>query len=108
MSRGLGRWQRILLHELYHNPKCDWLNGKPCTLFAYQQFSSESESVAVRRAAHSLAAKGYARLFHDRWAHTLYQVDPPPDITCPQCGRKCSELAPPLPNSEHLTEGENH
>lgn len=93
MSRGLGRWQRLLLHELYHNPKRDWLSGKPCTTFAYTHRTSEAESVAVRRAAHSLAGKGYVRLFQDRYAHTLFQVDPAPDVLCPECGRKCSELA---------------
>jgi hypothetical protein len=102
MSRGLGRWQRPLLHELYHNPNPPILF--PGVWISPRRFAAtDSENSAVYRAARGLIAKGLARGFSDRQcSHTLYQVTPAPDITCPQCGHKCSELRTPADNSEHL------
>lgn len=91
MSRGLGRWQRLLLHELYHNPKPpSRFNNRPW--ISVRGFTTtDSEYSAARRAARSLVAAGLA-IPYFQWTHTLYQVDPAPGVTCPQCGVKCSEL----------------
>jgi hypothetical protein len=105
MSRGLGRWQRLLLHELYHNPRPPRFCATEPHISPRTYAATESENSAVYRAARALIAKGLVR--PSRWgdreyAHTLYQVAPTPDITCLQCGRKCSELAQAVTNSEHL------
>jgi hypothetical protein len=124
MSRGLGRWQRLLLHELYHNPRREpeflskdaapWINTTSRLTTSARQTKRgvpnekawESEDSAIRRAARSLVAKGWARPNPlNGQAYTLYQVTPAPDITCPQCGRKCSELRNAVNNSEHLNPG---
>lgn len=121
MSRGPGRWQRLLLHELYHNPnrqpqpfsKDDgpWIyTSKVATAGGHSskrgvphEKAWESEDSAIRRAARSLVAKGLARLNTlNGQAYELYQVTPAPDLVCPQCGRKCSELCNAVNNSEHL------
>jgi hypothetical protein len=105
MSRGLGRWERLLLHELYHNPRPPSLFTTKPSISPRTFAATESENSAVYRAARGLIAKGLVRAwrFGDReYSHTLYQVTPAPDIACPQCGRKCSELRTAEHNSEHL------
>jgi hypothetical protein len=92
MSRGPGRWQRLLLHELYHNPKPPTLGFDAPWISTRRFTATDSEYSAIRRAARGLIAKGWAQPFAGRWTWSLIQVDPVPDITCPQCGRKCSEL----------------
>jgi hypothetical protein len=91
MSRGPGRWQRLLLHELYHNPKPPTLGYAAPWIYTRSFAATDSEYSAIRRAARGLIANGWAHSFHG-WAHSLIQVDPAPDIPCPQCGRKCSEV----------------
>ena len=102
MSRGLGRWERLLLHELYHNPRppsplCD----VPSIRVGKKYTTTESENVAARRAARSLARKGLA-VGGRCPGSVLKQVQPVPDMTCPECGRKCSEITTIAPISEHL------
>jgi hypothetical protein len=115
MSRGPGRWQRLLLHELYHGTlKRDPFFGR-LELSVWHLTSTSGEPdystarytryAAARRAGRSLIANGLATGCPlSGQAHTLYRVDPPPDITCPQCGRKCSELGNAADSSEHLNE----
>ena len=123
VSRGPGRWQRLLLHELYHNPQTGGLLGDGPSIRVRRFATTDSEYAAARRAARILVSKGLARPFNG-WAHTLYQVSPAPDVVCPECGRKCSEVvqnepprntygetlsvpncATPQANSEHLQPG---
>jgi hypothetical protein len=105
MSRGPGRWQRLLLHELYHNPRPPRFFDSEPSISPRAFATTESENSAVYRAARGLIAKGLVRPWRfgdSEYAHTLYQVTPTPDISCPECGRKCSELATNADNSEHL------
>lgn len=93
MSRGLGRWQRLLLHELYHNPLPSSVfagNGRPRIKVA-RLTATTTENVAARRAARSLVGKGLA--VGGRYPGSgLEQAEPPPDVVCPVCGLKCSEI----------------
>lgn len=107
MSRGLGRWQRILLHELYHNPKparpfLGVFNMEPYIRIS-DYTSSESEDSAARRAARGLVKRGLALPDPlNGLAYKLVAISPLPDISCPTCGRKCSDLWNAVTNSEHL------
>ena len=106
MSRGLGRWQRLLLHELYHNarPPSGFFEYEP-NIRVHHFTTNESEDSAARRAARGLIKRGLARPCPiNGQAYQLFRVIPPPDVACTECGRKCSELGTALHNSEHLTE----
>jgi hypothetical protein len=90
VSRGLGRWQRVLLHGLYHEPV------QPKPIFSVMLHDvpyvrtragsvvrGSSEDVAIRRAARSLVTKGLAA--DTRFPGCcLEQVVPTPDIVCPE------------------------
>lgn len=105
MSRGLGRWQRLLLHELYHNPNPPGFLETEPSIRIWKLMKPEwsaSEDSAVHRAARSLVAKGWARSYYKNYTQILLQVTPAPDIDCPQCGLKCSQLSRAVDNSEHL------
>lgn len=89
MSRGLGRWERLLLHHLEQHPTVV-PSGRRYIVPA--DFAANgSEYSAIRRAARSLMDKGLA------------------DEACPQLWRgqiqpvdgKCSEI-PEVGCSEHL------
>jgi hypothetical protein len=107
VSRGLGRWQRLLLHELYHNPRPptrqgqQWVHWMNEPWVPVQDFTvTDADDVAARRAARSLASKGLVQIFGGD-GYRLVQVTPTPNVLCPMCGLKCS--GPDEPNSaEHL------
>lgn len=102
MSRGPGRWQRLLLHEVYHNPNPPgFLEIRP-SVRPHRLAVGEVEESAIFRAARVLAGKGLVELFAGKYSHTLYAVEPRPELMCPMCGLKCSELVPAVDNSEHL------
>ena len=84
MSRGLGRWQRLLLHELYHNPRPPTQPGNRWAYWMDEPWlpvrdfvATESEDRAARRAARLLADKGLVRIFGGE-DYRLLQVTPPP------------------------------
>jgi len=90
MSRGLGRWQRHLLHELYHNPMPPALGFPGRRIRVTRGLATySSDDSAARRAARSLVAKGLAT----GGGSMLLQVVPAPGIVCPDCGVKCSEMS---------------
>lgn len=104
VSRGLGSWQRFLLHELYHNPRPPTLGFDGPWISVRRFTATDSEYAAARRAARGLVSRGWAQPFAG-WAHSLTQVVPPPDIACPQCGRKCSELCTSAPTRNTYHDG---
>jgi hypothetical protein len=71
VSRGLGRWQRLLLHELYHNPRIAPSGRRYINATDYA--STESELSAVYRAARSLRDKGLV------YKDASCQLDPLPE-----------------------------
>ena len=103
MSRGPGRWQRLLLHELYHNPRVAPSGRRYINVTDYA--TTESERSAVYRAKRSLVRMGWAT----GGAHC--QLDPLPAL--PKTGhvhRECCEFCRALSvqkvtdsvSSEHL------
>ncbi len=58
MSHGPGRWQRLLLHELYHDPRVAPSGRRYINVTDYA--STESELSAVYRAKRSLVRRGWA------------------------------------------------
>jgi hypothetical protein len=59
MSRGLGRWERLLLHELNNNPRVGY-DGRRF-IMPRDYASTPSELSALHRAACSLHRKGLAK-----------------------------------------------
>lgn len=59
MSRGPGRWQRLLLHELYHNPRIAPSGRRYINVTDYG--STPAELSALYRAKRALVAKGWAK-----------------------------------------------
>lgn len=87
MSRGPGRWQRLLLHELYHAGCSEIYVGNYAT--------TRTEASAAYRAARAIKAKGWAatRPYYP-WCNYLTRSERLPTAAersrCPLC--KCSQL----------------
>lgn len=85
MSRGLGKWERLLIHETYHDPRIA-PNGTryvrtgdlACTV---------SEYSAVQRASRSVVRKGLVRAPLGCANRLEPLPTPPPEATrpCPIC-----------------------
>jgi hypothetical protein len=80
VSRGPGRWQRLLLHELYHHERPSIYVGDYAT--------TKSEKSAAYRAARALNANGWVTT--KWWCNTLYRCDATPGVAvdrsrCPLC-----------------------
>ncbi len=108
MSRGPGRWQRLLLHELYHNPNPTvGFDGRRFIKVRYYA-SNGSELSALYRAAREVAAKGWAVDGRYAGGH-LVALPEPPAVTanCPLCqADKCSQIGSMVPICEHLGMGD--
>jgi hypothetical protein len=94
MSRGPGRWQRLLLHELYH--------GDAQEIYVGDYTNTQAEKSAAYRAARALKAKGWIKTH--RWCNDLGRCDPPPAVAdrerCELC--KCSQVVE-IPHLTTLT-----
>jgi hypothetical protein len=101
MSRGPGRRQRLLLHELYHNPKIGFHGRHYIKVRDYA--SNGSELSALYRAAREVQAKGWAA--EDGNGGHLYALPETPTVAanCPLCQvDKCSQIRIMRPICEHL------
>ncbi len=85
MSRGLGKWERLLIHAVYHNPTVP-TRGRPAA-WASDLASTPSEYSAIQRAARSIARKGLVLTPHG----CANRLEPLPVIPaeaqrpCPRC-----------------------
>jgi hypothetical protein len=97
VSRGPGRWQRLLLRELYHNPKIGF-DGRRYIKVSDHAVSA-SELSAAYRAARAILAKGWAtgKIGGGR----LVALPEPPDVV--KRGDKCSQIRPIAGICEHLS-----
>lgn len=59
MSRGPGRWQRLLLHAAYHDPKIAPSGRRYINVTDYG--TTDAEISALYRAARKIAGKGWAK-----------------------------------------------
>lgn len=89
MSRGPGRWQRLLLHELYHTePQPNRWSGRP-QIYVGDYATTRCEVSAVYRAARAIKAKGWAISPRPGPCNYLTRCDPAPAAAdrdrCPMC-----------------------
>jgi hypothetical protein len=94
VSRGPGRWQRLLLHELYHTElKPNPYHGRVTIRVGHQQANTAAELSAVYRAARVIKAKGSSAADNWPYASLLLRCDVPPPVAardgCEFC--KCSQ-----------------
>lgn len=92
MSRGPGKWQRLLLHQLYHEDrKVNPYVGAVTIRVGRQQAGTPSELSAVYRAARVIKAKGWSAADNSPYASRLARVNPPPPVAtrdgCELCKR---------------------
>ena len=100
MSRGPGHWQRLLLHELYHNPRIAPSGRRYINVTDYA--STDSELSAVYRAARKLKDKGWVRKDIGGGQMDPLSVPPPVIANCPLCHQISVQNKPDSWNSEHL------
>lgn len=103
MSRGPGRWERLLLHQLYHiDQEVNPYQGVVTIRVGHGQAATRSELSAVYRAARAIKARGWSAPDNSPYASMLCRLDPPPEVAsrdnCTLC--KCSQVStnPPPDN----------
>jgi hypothetical protein len=89
MSRGLGRWQRLLLHRVYVHPEVAPSGARYVHTSVHA--STPAEYTALQRAARTLLKKGLVRSGSGGCANRLEPLTEPPALSvqnsqdCPLC-----------------------